>query len=166
MKTRLLNTILLCTSFVFSPVVFSGEGHSHDAPEHKHAEEQIAKEHTHGHEPAKEHAHGKPAYTSPKEAWQTLNTVVVDIEKNIESSNFRAVDDQNHALEDLIAYLQKHSQIDDVQKQKRLEGALKQLKSAVGELHEQGHHPTQEGLRKTVKRVRGAMKLVEAQQVF
>jgi len=182
MNTRLFNTLLLSTGFLFSPAVFSGENHSHDSQEHQHAQEhkhgekehQHEKDHQHSqedqhakeHEHAKEHSHEKTTYTSPKQAWQTLIEVVTAVEKNIESSNFRAVDDQNHTLEGLVDYLQHQSPVDDAAKQKRLEGSLKQLKSAIGELHEQGHNPTQEGLTKTMKKVRGAMKMVEAQQVF
>lgn len=150
MNTRLLKTLLLVTGYLFSPAVFSGDYHSHDSHEHEHEHE-------------KENQHLKTAYTSSKQAWQTLIEVVTTAEKNIASGNFSAVDEQNHTLEELVDYLQHQKPVTDTAQQKRLEGALKQLDSAITELHEQGHNPTQEGLTKTMKKVRGAMKMVEAQ---
>jgi hypothetical protein len=73
------------------------------------------------------------------------------------------VDSLNHELQAVVHYLQDNSKAADETKQKRLQGGLKQLSVAVNELHEQGHNPTKEGLEKTLKKVRGAMKMAQTQ---
>lgn len=142
MKKYLLLSTVLVTALTFSVPVLAGSEHDHED---------------------KAAAHAYKDYGSVGDAWKVLDDTVTKAETSVASGDFKTVDGLNHELETVVHYLQDNSKASDETKQKRLQGGLKQLAVAVNELHEQGHNPTKEALEKTLKKVRGAMKMAETQ---
>ena len=155
MKKHLLLSTMLTVSLAFSASALAGSGHDHGDKAAAHSDHGAA-------EPVKD-SHAHKDFGSLKDAWKTLTDTVTKAEVSVASGDFKTVDGLNHELEAVVHYLQDNSKADDETKQKRLKGGLKQLVVAANELHEQGHNPTKEGLEKTLKKVRGAMKMVETQ---
>lgn len=155
MKNHLLFSTMLTAALAFSVPALAGSGHDHGDKTAGHSDHGTA-------EPAKD-AHAHKDFGSLKDAWKALDYTVTKAEASVASGDFKTVDSLNHELEAVVHYLQDNSKAADEIKQKRLQGGLKQLSVAVNELHEQGHNPTKEGLEKTLKKVRGAMKMAETQ---
>lgn len=155
MKKYLLLSTILTAALAFSVPALAGSGHDHGDKAAAHSDHGAA-------EPAKD-AHAHKDFGSLKDAWKTLDDTVAKAEASVASGDLKTVDGLNHELEAVVHYLQDNSKAADETKQKRLQGGLKQLSVAIGELHEQGHNPTKEGLEKTLKKVRGAMKMAETQ---
>jgi hypothetical protein len=153
MKKTLLLSTMLTAIIAFSVPVLAGSGHDHGDKTAAHSDHSAV-------EPEKD-AHAHKDFGSLKDAWKALDDTVTKAETSVTSGDFNAIDDLNHELEAVVHYLQDNSKAADETKQKRLQGGLKQLVVAVNELHEQGHNPTKEGLEKTLKKVRGAMKMAE-----
>ncbi len=158
MKKHLLLSTILTAALAFSVPALAGSGHDHGDKAAAHGDHGAAEPA----EPAKE-AHPHKDYGSLKDAWKMLDDTVTQAEASVASGDFKTVDGLNHELEAVVHYLQDNSKAPDETKQKRLQGGLKQLAVAVNELHEQGHNPTKEALEKTLKKVRGAMKMAETQ---
>jgi hypothetical protein len=155
MKKHLLLSTVLTAALAFSVPALAGSGHDHGDKAAAHSD--------HGTVESAKDAHAHKDYGSVKDAWRTLGDTVAKAEASVTSSDFKTVDGLNHELEAVVHYLQDNSKAADETKQKRLQGGLKQLSVAVYELHEQGHNPTKEELEKTLKKVRGAMKMAETQ---
>ena len=133
--------------------------------DHHHEEESksvtATHEHEHEHEQEQEHEHGH--YASVEAAWKQLNDTVTQAEALVVEGNFKTIDTLNHEIELVVHYLQDNAQVTEVAAQTRLEGGLKQLSFAADRLHKEAHTPTREVLEKTLKKLRGSMKVVEAQ---
>lgn len=155
MKKHLLLSTILTAALAFSVPAFAGSGHDHGDKAAAHGDHGAA-------EPAKD-AHPHKDYGSLKDAWKMLDDTVTKAEVSVTSGDFKTVDGLNHEMEAVVHYLQDNSKAADETKKKRLQGGLKQLAVAVNELHEQGRNPTKEALEKTLKKVRGAMKMAETQ---
>jgi Skp family chaperone for outer membrane proteins len=145
MKTQFLLSTILTAALAFSTSALAGSNHDHGLAD------------------TTKDAHAHKDFGSVKDAWKTLDDTVTKAEASVTSGDFKTIDGLNHELEAVLHYLQDNSKAADETKQKRLQGGLKQLSVAVDQLHEQGHNPTKEGLEKTLKRVRGAMKMAETQ---
>jgi hypothetical protein len=161
---KFLISLIGSTALALAIPAYAGSDHDH-GDDHGHAHETPAAEthDDHGHDNTAKEEHAHKDYGSVKEAWNVLNNTLTQAEAAVAGGDLKAVDSLSHELENVLHYLQDNAKAADGAKQKRLDGALKQLGKAANDLHEHSHAPAKETLEKTLKNLRGAMKLAEAQ---
>jgi|GEM_PF-5302720 len=148
-------SVLTILFLIVSSTACAGPGHDHDSDtEHDHSKE------THHHN---EDTTESASSHSLKELRSELGETAKAIKAALAEESYKEIDDLNHKLEGLVDnFLAANPYTEQMQK-KRFEGAVTQLKRASDELHEQGHHPTQDGISSALRKLEGAMQMLDLQ---
>lgn len=121
--------------------------------------------HSHGESPAGGHSRGGQvgSFSSVGQAWKAVETAIENSEKSIEAGNFKPIHEATEQMDGALKYLQAAGGIADNDKKMRAEAALKQMLALSGELHVAADAGDAAKSSQTLKKLQGAMKLVEIQ---
>lgn len=102
-------------------------------------------------------------FISTGHAWAWIGHSAEAIAKGLEDGNMKLVHDSEVVLAAGLAHLQGHSDMVTGDRARRLEAALRQARQISAALHHAADHEDAEGVAAQLARLRGALRLVEAQ---
>jgi hypothetical protein len=121
--------------------------------------------HSHDKAPATGHGHGGDSgkFSSVGQAWSVITTGIDDTSKAITAGDLKPIHETTEKMDGAIKYLQSAGGINDNDKKMRAEAVLKQMLTLSGELHIAADAGDAAKSTQAVKKLQGAMKLVEIQ---
>ncbi len=121
--------------------------------------------HSHGTTPATGHAHSSPAgnFSSIGQAWAVVTAGIEESSKSIPGGDLKPIHETTEKMDGALKYLQSAGGIADSDKKMRAEAALKQMLALTSELHIAADAGDTAKSTQALKKLQGAMKLVEIQ---
>jgi hypothetical protein len=121
--------------------------------------------HSHGAKPAANHAHGgdNGSFSSVGQALKVVATSIESSSKAVTAGDLKPIHEATEQMDGAIKYLLTSGSISDNDKKIRAEAALKQMLVLSGELHVAADAGDATKSGQTLKKLQGAMKLVEIQ---
>lgn len=121
--------------------------------------------HSHGAATKTEHAQSGAAgsFSSIGQAWKVVTTGIETSSKAISAGDLKPIHEATEQMDGAIKYLQTAGGISDNDKKMRADAALKQMLGLSGELHVAADAGDATKSAQTLKKLQGAMKLVEIQ---
>ncbi len=115
--------------------------------------------------PAAEHSHGGKAgvFKTTGQAWLAVTKSVEEASSALAAGNLAPIHGATETLDGALRYLQTAGGIADPDKQMRAEAALKQMLTLSAELHASADAGNADKSAAALKKLQGAMKLVEVQ---
>lgn len=103
------------------------------------------------------------SFSSVGQVWKVVTTAIEDSSKAIAAGDFKPIHEITEHMDSAIKYLQTAGGISDKDKKMRADAALKQMLTLSGELHMAADAGDAAKSAQAVKKLQGAMKLVEIQ---
>ena len=105
----------------------------------------------------------KPGSESPQTAWTSIQQFVKDMETAVQSKNLHGIHDPTMKIRAPIKALKQHSSMLSGDKGQKMTAALKQLDSAITDLHSAADEGNQKEAQSALKEVEAALEQLKSQ---